>query len=217
MIEQARTDMTQTRLLETSVCLFGRFGFEGASTRDIARASVTAMSTITYHFGSKEGLYLAAADHIAAQIRKRTKPLLDRANPAAVVDQQTAIELFLMVLDGIAEMMLSPETEHWALYIIREEQAPTEAFDRLYEGAMQRVAETLIHLTGVARPDLDERRRRVTAVMLFGQALILRSGRAAVCRVLDTINLDDIDRRLLRERLRANALCVLSTFEHRLT
>ena len=202
--------MTQTRLLETSVDYFGRLGFEGASTRDIARASATAMSSITYHFGGKEGLYLATADYIAAQISAWTGPFLDRAAATDIASPAIAIEQALMVLDGIAEMMLSPQTEHWARYIIREQQTPTEAFDRLYCGAMQRIGDTLIRLVAMARPDLDDRRGRVTAVMLFGQAMILRSGRSAVCRVLGSKDLGDADKALLRERLRANAASILA-------
>ena len=206
--------MTQTRLLETSVDFFGRLGFEGASTRDIARAPATTMSSITYHFGSKEGLYLAAADHIAAQISARTGPLLDRVDAAEILDREIAIEQTLTVLDGVAEMMLGAETEYWARYIIREQQAPTDAFERIYQGAMRRIADTLIRLVAVARPDLDDRRGRVTAVMLFGQAMILRSGLAVVCRVLETHDLGEADRALLRQRLRANATSVLSQTPH---
>ena len=44
---------------------FGRFGLEGASTREIAKAAGKPMSAITYHFGGKEGLYLACARHIS--------------------------------------------------------------------------------------------------------------------------------------------------------
>ena len=61
--------MVSTTLLDTAIDQFGRYGFDGASTREIARASGTAMSSITYHFGGKQGLYLAAAEHIAAAIR----------------------------------------------------------------------------------------------------------------------------------------------------
>ncbi|MGE5722624.1 MAG: TetR family transcriptional regulator, partial [Sphingomonadales bacterium] len=71
--------MIPNRLLEVAIEQFGRLGFEGASTRDIARASGAAMSSITYHFGGKEGLYLAAADHIARQIADAQAPSLAAA------------------------------------------------------------------------------------------------------------------------------------------
>lgn len=202
--------MTQTSLLETSVDFFGRLGFDGASTRDIARASNTSMSSIIYLFGGKEGLYLATADYIAEHVRERTAPMLDRIDAAGIDGSEAAIEQVLAVLDGMAEMMLGAETESWARYIIREQQAPTEAFGRFYEGAIRRIADTLNRLVAIARPDLDDRQGRVTAVVLFGQAMILRSGRTAVCRVLGVSDFDEADRALLRERLRANALAILS-------
>jgi len=202
--------MISNRLLETAVDHFGRRGFEGASTREIARESGTAMSSITYHFGGKEGLYLATAEHIAAQVRARAGPILDQVDAAGTQDRATATSLLLTVLDGFAGLMLSPETERWARFIIREQQCPTEAFERLYDGAMRRVADTLVRLLALARPDLDDREVRATAVGLFGQAMILRAGRAAVCRVLERNEIDAETGQLLRARLRANALAILS-------
>ena len=60
--------MLQSRLLDIAISEFGTKGREGASTRGIAAAAGTAMSSITYHYGGKEGLYLAAADRIAERM-----------------------------------------------------------------------------------------------------------------------------------------------------
>src|SRR3546814_15646539 len=67
--------MIQNRLLETAVREFGRKGLDGASTRGIAKAAGTAMSSITYHYGGKEGLYLAAADYIVSQMDDGAHPI----------------------------------------------------------------------------------------------------------------------------------------------
>jgi hypothetical protein len=48
------------------------------------------------------------------------------------------------------------------------------------------------------------------AILLFGQAMVLRAGRAAVCRALQVDQIDDEAAMLLRARLRANVLCILS-------
>jgi AcrR family transcriptional regulator len=202
--------MVANALLDTAVDQFGRLGFEGASTREIAAASGTAMSSITYHFGGKEGLYLAAADHIAACIAELQGPALAIARERGVQSRETAIESLLMVLDSFALMMLRPESESWARFVIREQQAPTEAFERLYQGMMKHVMETMQALIAVARPDLDDRHIRAMEVVLFGQAMILRAGRASVCRVMQVETIDDATSALLREQLRANALCILS-------
>src|SRR5260370_3068388 len=64
------------RLLDAAIDHFGRKGIEGASTRAIATAAGTTMSSITYHYGGKEGLYLAAARHIADRMGERMAPAL---------------------------------------------------------------------------------------------------------------------------------------------
>jgi AcrR family transcriptional regulator len=201
--------MVSATLLETAIDQFGRLGFEGASTRQIARASGTAMSSITYHFGGKEGLYLAAAEHIAACIVELQRPALELARAAGEAPREQAIEAVIAVLDTMARMMLSPETEAWSRFIIREQQHPTEAFERLYSGAMRGVADVLIHLLTRIRPELDSREVRATGLLLFGQVLVLRAGRAAVHRVMGVDTIDEDTATLLRARLAANARAIL--------
>ncbi|WP_137861882.1 MULTISPECIES: CerR family C-terminal domain-containing protein [unclassified Sphingomonas] len=203
--------MTSQTLIETAIDQFGRHGFEGASTREIARASGTAMSSITYHFGGKQGLYLAAADHIAACVREIQGPALALARDVAGTGtREQATEALLALLDGFAMMMIRPESEAWALFITREQQAPTEAFDRLYAGVMQDVVAVFVALLGRIRTDLPEREVLALGLMLFGQTLVLRVCRAAVTRILAVDTIDEDTRALLRARLRANALCILS-------
>lgn len=203
--------MTSQTLIETAIDQFGRHGFEGASTRDIARASGTAMSSITYHFGGKQGLYLAAADHIAASVRQIQGPAIEAARQVAENGtREQAIEALLAVLDGFALMMMSPQTEAWSLFITREQQQPTEAFERLYTGVMQGVVEMFVATLQRVRTDLAEADVRAMGIMLFGQCLVLRICRAAVTRILDVETIDEPTSKLLRARLRANALCILS-------
>ena len=203
--------MTSQTLIDTAIQQFGRHGFEGASTREIARASGTAMSSITYHFGGKQGLYLAAADHIAASVKAIQGPALEAARQVAENGtREQAIEALLAVLDGFALMMLSPQTEAWALFITREQQNPTEAFDRLYTGVMQGVVEVFVAAAARIRTDLPDSEVRAMGIMLFGQCLVLRVCRAAVTRILSVETIDEPTSKLLRARLRANARCILS-------
>jgi AcrR family transcriptional regulator len=202
--------MISARLLDVAVERFGESGFEGASTREIARASGTAMSSITYHFGGKEGLYLAAAEHIAGKIAERQAGPLAAAQAAADGPREAAVAALVGLLDGFAQMMLRPESAPWARFIMREQQAPTEAFERLWGKGMKPVAETFIRLVALARPDLADSEARATALLLFGQAMILRGGRASACKLLQVETLDEETGALLRARLRAHALCILS-------
>jgi len=202
--------MTYDRLLEIATEHFGAKGFEGASTRKIAADSGTAMSSITYHFGGKEGLYLAVADHIAARIAERQASALVAAKSGAKLTRDQAIEAALAMVESFGRMMLAPESAAWSTFIVREQQAPTAAFERLYDGAMRAVVERLVALIAVARPDLDAQATRMTGILLYGQALILCVGHAAVCRVLEVESLDAGMQSALLARLRATSLCVLS-------
>lgn len=201
--------MVSSVLLDTAIDHFGRLGFEGASTREIAAASGTAMSSITYHFGGKEGLYLAAADHIAAQIAERQAAPLAAVQSAARITREQAVEATLALLESMARMMLAEETENWSRFIIREQQFPTAAFHRIFDGAMAPISGAFVSLVRDIRIDLDEREARATAILMFGQAMILRAGRAAVSRVLQVDEIDRATGELLIARLRANARCIL--------
>lgn len=202
--------MLSERLIDAAIEHFGRRGFEGASTREIAAASGTAMSSITYHFGGKEGLYLAVADHVANRIAARQADAIAAASDEAVTSRKQATESLLTLLESFARMMLAPQSAAWASFVLREQQQPTAAFERLYEGAMKGIVEAAISLFAKIRTDLDETQMRATVIMLFGQAMILRSGRAAVCRVLGADAISPALESMLLARLRANSLAILS-------
>lgn len=202
--------MLSERLLDVAIDHFGRFGFDGASTRAIAQDSGTAMSSITYHFGGKEQLYLEAARHIGKCIARVQAPALEAAQEKLNGTREQSVDAILGLIDSLAVMMLQPASETWARFIIREQQAPTAAFDAIYEGVIKDLSETLVALIKRIRPSLGEPEARSTAVLLVGQAMILRAGRASVCRVLHIDTIDEAAGDLLRSRLRENVLCILS-------
>src|SRR5437763_13969812 len=107
---------TNHRLLETAIDHFGRKGIEGASTRAIAAAAGTTMSSITYHYGSKRGLYLAAARHIADQMGERMTPALAASETRSREGEgpDAALPALLAIIDRFAEMMVHPDSAAWA-------------------------------------------------------------------------------------------------------
>ncbi|WP_179957562.1 TetR/AcrR family transcriptional regulator [Exilibacterium tricleocarpae] len=57
--EQRKTE-TRDRIVQAAVACFAELGFDGASTRDIARAAGVGQGLVTYHFESKDALWRAA-------------------------------------------------------------------------------------------------------------------------------------------------------------
>jgi AcrR family transcriptional regulator len=199
--------MIEDKLLDVAIAQFGQFGLEGASTRAIARAAGTAMSSITYHYGGKEGLYLATADHIAAQMRERLHPIVAAAAAAGAIAPDDAIEAILRVLDAIAQIMLGPESEHWARFIVREQMQPTEAFERIYAGAMAPVMAGMARLIAAATGQTDPLETRLLALTMFGQALVFRAARATVMKAIE--RLDTATEAAIRLRIRSNIHAIL--------
>ena len=61
-------DEPRQRLIEAGLDLFGKYSFDGASTRMLAERAEVNLAAIKYYFGGKEGLYLAVADEIVEQV-----------------------------------------------------------------------------------------------------------------------------------------------------
>jgi len=199
--------MVQQRLLDIAVDVFGRHGLEGASTREIAAAAGTAMSSITYHYGGKEGLYLAAADHIASSMAESLSPALmaEVADGDAVGARQAVHDM----LDAVLDKMLGKQTESWGLFIVREQMNPTAAFDRLFSGPLGQLTRRLARLVCIAVGVADGEETRIAALTLFGQVLVVRSSRATMLRLLEAETIDNKLAARIRGRLHANTNAIL--------
>jgi TetR/AcrR family transcriptional regulator, regulator of cefoperazone and chloramphenicol sensitivity len=184
MPRQAPTAPINHRLLDTAIEQFGRQGLEGASTRAIAAAAKTAMSSITYHYGGKEGLYLAAAQRIGEQISERFAGTMAHAPDPDSLSAHAAVEQVITLADAFLSMMLSPVSAPWARFIVREQMEPTEAFEVLWSQFMSRLSGHFVKLVlraGNGRWKPAE--ARVRAVALVGQILVFRVSRTTALRM----------------------------------
>lgn len=59
---------TRQKLIAAATGVFAEHGFRGASVREIADAVGMTFPLVTYHFGSKENLWLAVAEKALAEI-----------------------------------------------------------------------------------------------------------------------------------------------------
>jgi len=196
--------MANEAILNVAIRQFGDRGYDGASTRAIAAAAGTVMSSITYHFGGKEGLYLACAGHIGSQIAARLAPVADAVGPIGEMSRDDAVKAIQAIILQVARLMMSDESSDWAGFVIREQQNPGPAFDRLYQCFLGRIEQLLLALVLRARPELEDRDARMLGITLFGQALVLRAARATVTRILGVSDLEEADRNRMLERIRRN-------------
>ncbi|MEG3165088.1 CerR family C-terminal domain-containing protein [Sphingomonas sp. PB2P19] len=201
--------MAHARLLDIAIREFGSKGLDGASTRSIAAAAKTAMSSITYHYGGKEGLYLAAADRIAelmAAMMTESLPFDD----AMTDDPDTARTWIHRILGRLIDKMATDASGDWTLFVMREQMRPSAAFDRIYGGVMGQLVRTLAELVRVAT-GTDMRAAKITTITLMGQVLALRANRATCLRLLDRDALDADDIAQIKARIDANIDAILDS------
>lgn len=171
-------------LIAAAVEVFGERGLEAATTRDIAKRAGQNIATIAYHFGSKEGLYLGVADHIAGLLLRRAGGLLDeieaaleQGNPGPARQLDALLRLLAANVATNREMLAV------TAIIAREQQSPTRAFNILYEGVLERLqrvgARLVAAYVGLA-PDSPESIVRFHA--LLGEALAFRFARETILR-----------------------------------
>jgi len=207
---------TDSRLLDVAVEHFGRLGLDGASTRAIARDAGTPMSSITYHFGGKEGLYLAAADHIAATMQGMMGPALEQAehlcgDAGSVADARAAIRIMLL---GMTQVMLREKTASMARFVGREQAEPTEAFNRLYNGMMSRMHQQLAGLLiRVSGNRLSREEALIKGITLIGQALVFRLGRATLMTSMGWDTIGEPDAALIAATVATNIDAILDQLE----
>jgi len=177
-------EQTRVALVRAALILFGRQGFEGTSTREIAAAANANIGSIAYHFGGKEGLRIAVADHIVGTVqtiaaRAPTEtPSSDL--PSADVAQQAIIA---MVERMFSFFVLQEQAAEIVPFVLREMAAPSPAFDRIYTGMMAPLHQRCCQLWEIATGEpAESEETRINVFMMIGQILYFRLAREAVRR-----------------------------------
>jgi AcrR family transcriptional regulator len=189
-----RGDATRQKLLTAAIDVFGHYGFDGTTTRALASAAGVNLQAIPYYFCGKEGLYLAAAEHLATtisshvggrrqQVQARLAEIQSEGRP---VTREEARELLTVLLHTLAEVMVSEKSRPWARFLIREQMEPTEAFEKVYEAVMRPMLEAVRGLVGVLLDEAPASERvRLRTLSLIGSLMIFRVANAAALRQLE--------------------------------
>lgn len=181
----ARGEETRRRIISVALRLFAERGFEGTSTREIAKAAGVNAPALQYYFDSKEGVYRACAEDIATTAAAHFKPVADRAQ--AVLDDTAAtpdqlFEAYGEMLDALADFQMLPDdAEHRRLFITHEQvghgpSALFELFDK--EGMRPRMGELSQALVSrYCGIPLGDPLLRMRVMMLYGQVMVFSLGK----------------------------------------
>ena len=180
-------DATRMALVMAALQLFGRQGFDGTSTREIAARANANIGSIAYHFGGKEGLRLAAADYIVETIRTiAAQAFGSAAQVQPVTSEQAEAQIDATVERMVGFMVARPEAGEIVQFVLRELSMPTDALDRIYTGVFEPVHRRLCQLWAAATgEEAESEKTRISVFMMIGQVVYFRIARAAVMRRMD--------------------------------
>lgn len=91
-------DNTHNKLITSGIKLFGDYGFDAVSVRDIVSDSGVNISAVSYHFGGKHELYQAVVNHLALEVKTRLSAL-----DTAKFEQLTPLEMERRLTEIIIE------------------------------------------------------------------------------------------------------------------
>jgi len=192
--EVEKTDK-KTEILVAARKLFAEFGFEGTSTRQIAKESGANMAMINYYFGSKEGVFLEIMEDKISGFKTQLNQINDEQIPAK--------EKLLKVVDQYATRIFSNIGFHKMMHRELSLTQRPEMFSQIRD-AMTRnrtVIENIIE-NGIADGSFRKVDVRMSIATIMGTISLLANQPTKVEDNIDMNN--DKEREVLRKRMVAH-------------
>lgn len=208
---EGRGDATRLALIHAALESFGAKGFEASSTRVVAAAAGANLGSIAYHFGGKEGLRLACADHVVETIRGFIGPTLAAAGPAPVTAGEARALLERVLAAFVAFMVVRPEAQSIARFVVREMFEPTEAFERIYSKAFAPMHERFCAVWSIATgAPAEAPATKLATLAMLGQILYFRVARRVALRRLGWSDIGPREGEAIRSMLTAHLHAALA-------
>ena len=205
---------TRVKILKSAINIFGKLGFQAATTRQVAARARVNLAALRYYFGSKEDLYRACAEYIADDFAKNPHLTIGRI---AMVDMSANMTRNEMI-DLLEEYLVSyiESLDAGKGYYDFTERAAYEhsiAYDIIYERIFSKVIDTghmfFCRITGCSPEDIQS---RIALFSLVGAALGFRNMRPTVLRSLGWEDYKGNRLALLKSNLREQLLCTIDRF-----
>ena len=196
-------DATRTAIVEAAMRGFAEKGFAATGTREIAALAGTNAASIAYHFGGKDGLRLACAEHVVAlmggvldAMRQGELP----SDPAAARAALTAT-----VRRVVTFLLLDPQARAVASFVLRELSDPSPALDLIYARLFEPVHRRACAIWGVATGrDPESAGVRLAVFATIGQIVYFNFARPVIQRRMGWPTLGPAEVEAVADTLAAN-------------
>jgi AcrR family transcriptional regulator len=211
----ARGDETRAQIIETALRVFGEWGFDQASTRDIAAKAGVTPPALQYYFDSKEGLHRACAQYIVdGALPNLTIAIKEAKAAAGIADKEASLLVLESLLDALTDSLAEPSTESWIRFVMRGKHdgagPGVEVIrEQLSVPTIEAVAGLLGTITGVAA---SEEITRLRTLLVLGQIHWIHAGREQALKVMGWSRLDSSKVALIKQTVREHTRRLLKDF-----
>ncbi len=178
-------DKSRARILATAGELFAERGFNGVSTRELAKAADVNVSTIAYYFRGKKGLYRAVFKQLIEDTNPFFLPTTAHICQGVInagSDKQKLASLTRWLIQALLEGVLSEDTIRWQMgLMLREYHQPTDGFSILMENRVNPMHDAVAGLVAAATDREPEASETVLLTCcLIGQCMAFGAARGLV-------------------------------------
>lgn len=138
----------RSKLIAEAGRLFSEFGFEGVSTREIAKAAEVNISLISYYFEGKEGLYLAVFEDFAVKAQMNMTAMVDQLKDPEMTRKSFEKTMKMIVATLVRLKMEAPYASVLTMREILSGMPRTKTF---FDDKLSAMAEGLIQFIETAQ------------------------------------------------------------------
>lgn len=198
-----RTGRTRELLIGSAIKLFGAYGFDRTTVRQIADDAGVNIAAINYHFGAKEGLREAAVDAVAERMRSHGPARVLGSLSESAIAEMTADDVRAVLRDIMASSLSSNavdrQLEEVRAFIQREllgrGTASRQFYDKVFAAQLDVMSLLVSRILGT---DPHDARTRMRALTVLGQSVFLRLARPLVLRAMDWSDVGDTELDIVR-------------------
>lgn len=194
---------TRANLIDASLYLFGRKGYDGTSTRELAARAGTNVASIAYHFGGKAGLRAACAGRVAEQVSAVLDAGVMGSDPPTPQAASAQIEMlagaFVRLIVG------APQARDMVAFMLRELTDPGEVADTLFTAFVEprHIALCGLWATATGR-SVDDEEIKLAIFAMIGQVLYFRLAQPFVARRMEWDDIGTAETRQIADVVIAN-------------
>lgn len=186
---RGRSGEAPAALVAAAARLFAARGYAGVTVRQLAEAADVNVAAVSYHFGGKRGLYLAALERLMTEMRPIGEPVIERIETAFAKgrpDRTTLRVLAEYTVAHFLSVLHGGDVPPWvAQTVLREFQEPTSDYRPMLDERVLPLHQAVRRLTAAAL-DLppDSAIAVLTAHAFMGQIMVYATARTVVLEEL---------------------------------